>query len=179
LGVEGGGGAGGGEGKMVKLEEVGEADGWPYLALEYVEGGTLAHRLKEKPFAARQAAHVVRVLAMAVDYAHRRGVVHRDLKPGNVLLTAEGEPKITDFGLAKRLQGEQGQTATGDVLGTASYMAPEQAQGRTREVGPATDVYALGAILYDLLTGRPPFEGATPLETLLQVTSQEPVPPSR
>jgi WD40 repeat protein len=164
---------------IVQLHEVGEADGCPYLTLEYVEGGTLAHRLKEKPFPPRQAAELVRVLALAMDYAHRRGVVHRDLKPANVLLTAEGEPKISDFGLAKRLHGEQGQTATGDVLGTPSYMAPEQAQGRTREIGPATDAYALGAILYNLLTGQPPFEGATPLETLLQVTSQEPVPPSR
>ena len=111
--------------------------------------------------------------------AHRRGVVHRDLKPANILLTPEGVPKVADFGLAKLLNVESGLTRTDSVLGSPSYMAPEQAEGKTKDVGPAADVYALGAILYELLTGRPPFRGATVLETLQQVKTAEPVPPSR
>jgi WD40 repeat protein/serine/threonine protein kinase len=164
---------------IVQLYEVGEADGCPYLTLEYIDGGSLEKRHRERPCSPREAAGLIQTLALAADYAHRRGVIHRDLKPANVLLTADHQPKISDFGLAKRLGSERGQTATGNVMGTPSYMAPEQAQGRTREVGPATDVYALGAILYYLLTGRPPFEGDTPLGTLLQVTGREPVPPSQ
>ena len=111
--------------------------------------------------------------------AHRQGIVHRDLKPGNILLTPDGTPKVADFGLAKLLNVESGLTRTDSVLGSPSYMAPEQAEGKTKEVGPAADVYALGAILYELLTGRPPFRGATVLETLEQVKTAEPVPPSR
>jgi WD40 repeat protein len=163
---------------IVQLYEVGEAEGCPYLAMELVEGGNLAQRIQEQPFGYRAAADLVRALALAADHAHRRGVLHRDLKPGNVLLTADGQPKITDFGLAKRLQEGPALTATGQVCGTPSYMAPEQAQGRTRDVGPATDVYALGAILYELLTCRPPFVADTPLRTLLLVTEQEPAIPS-
>jgi WD40 repeat protein len=164
---------------IVPVYEVGEADGRPFLVLEYVDGGNLAQRLDGTPWPAGQAAALVEVLARAMDYAHRRGVVHRDLKPGNVLLAADGTPKITDFGLAKLLIGGGGDpTWTGQVLGTPSYMAPEQARGGTG-VGPATDVYALGAILYELLTGRPPFKAETPLETLWQAQSGEAVPPSR
>src|SRR5262249_62275172 len=129
------------------------------------------------PLPDREAAALVETLARAVHFAHERGVVHRDLKPANVLLAADGTPKITDFGLAKRLDVESGNTRSGDILGTPSYMAPEQAAGKTKEVGPAADVYALGAILYECLTGRPPFKAATPLDTLLQVLSQEPLPP--
>src|SRR5271165_6119869 len=113
-----------------------------------------------------------------MDVAHRRGIVHRDLKPANVLLAEDGTPKITDFGLAKKID-EAGPTATGAVMGTPSYMAPEQAEGKSGQIGPAADVYALGAILYECLTGRPPFKAATLLDTILQVVSDDPVPPSQ
>ena len=118
-------------------------------------------------------------LARAVHVAHQAGIVHRDLKPANVLFTADGVPKITDFGLAKRLDSDDGQTESGQIMGSPSYMAPEQARGDSRNVGPAADVYALGAILYEMLTGRPPFKGETPMETVRQVIDDEPVPPSR
>jgi WD40 repeat protein/tRNA A-37 threonylcarbamoyl transferase component Bud32 len=162
---------------IVPIHEVGEHDGLPFLALEYVEGGSLAGRLGGVPLPPREAAALVEQLAKAVHFAHRNGVIHRDLKPANILIAADGTPKITDFGLAK--QEQSGLTATGVVLGTPSYMAPEQAEGKAREVGPAADVYALGAILYELLTGRPPFRGATPMETLEQVRAHDPVPPGR
>jgi serine/threonine-protein kinase len=163
---------------VVQIYEVGEQDGRPYLALEHVGGGSLAERLGGRPQPPDDAARLVRSLALAVHAAHLRGIVHRDLKPANVLLAEDGTPKVTDFGLAKRID-EAGQTQTGAVLGTPSYMAPEQALGDSRAVGPHTDVHALGAILYELLTGRPPFEGATLLETLEQVRSQEPPPAGR
>jgi tetratricopeptide (TPR) repeat protein len=165
---------------IVQIFEVGEADGWPYLALEFVDGGGLADRLDGTPQPVRWTAELVETLARAMQHAHQRGLVHRDLKPANVLLSADGTPKISDFGLAKRVQeGAGSPTHSGDILGTPSYMAPEQAAGEMNKVGPAADVYALGAILYELLTGRPPFLGANALETLLQVRQQEPVPPRR
>jgi WD40 repeat protein/tetratricopeptide (TPR) repeat protein len=164
---------------IVQIHEIGEADGNPFFSLEFCPGGSLAAKLAGTPLPPQEAARLVGVLARAVQAAHEAGVVHRDLKPANVLLLADGTPKITDFGLAKKLDGAAGQTASGAVLGTPSYMAPEQAGGKTREVGPAADVYALGAILYECLTGRPPFRAATPLDTVLQVLSEEPVPPSR
>ena len=170
---------------IVQLFEVGEVGNTPYLVLEYVDGPTLAERIGEKPLSLSDAVEVVRNLAQAVDYAHRRGVVHRDLKPGNVLITADDTPKVSDFGLAKRLADEPGVslagggTASGAVFGTPAYMAPEQASGRTRDVGPPTDVYSLGAILYELTTGRTPFKAASVLELLEQVRSVEPVPPRR
>jgi WD40 repeat protein len=150
----------------------------PYFSLEFCAGGSLEKRLRGTPLPAGEAAQVVAVLARAMQAAHDRGVIHRDLKPANVLLTEDGTPKVTDFGLAKRLD-DAGQTASGVIMGTPSYMAPEQARGAVKELGPAADVYALGAILYECLTGRPPFRAATLPDTLLQVVSEEPVPPRR
>jgi eukaryotic-like serine/threonine-protein kinase len=162
---------------IVQIYEIGEHAGCPYLALEFVPGGSLEKKLTSTPMAPRQAAQLVRTLALAIHSAHQQNIIHRDLKPANILLAADGTPKIADFGLAKRLDEASAQTRTGSVMGTPSYMAPEQAEGRTRDIGPRTDVYALGAILYELLTGQPPFFGATLLETLEQVRSHEPMPP--
>src|SRR5436305_3081760 len=126
----------------------------------------------------KEAATLIETLAPAMQAAHAKGIIHRDLKPAIVLLAEDGTPKVTDFGLAKKL-GEAGQTVSGAILGTPSYMAPEQAAGQGRAVGPAADVYALGAVLYECLTGRPPFRAATALDTVMQVVREEPVPPSR
>jgi hypothetical protein len=164
---------------IVQIHEIGVHNGLPYFSLEHVEGGSLAQKLAGTPLPARQAAKLVETLARAVHTAHQRGIVHRDLKPGNILLTGDGTPKVADFGLAKRLDDPAGQTATGAILGTPSYMAPEQAGGKHRQIGPAADVYALGAILNDVLTGRPPFKAATSMETVYQVLHEEPAPPSR
>jgi serine/threonine-protein kinase len=160
---------------IVQIHEVGEHDGHPYFALEFCPGGSLDRKLQGTTLPPRQAAELVAVLAGAMQAAHDKGIVHRDLKPANVLLLEDGSPKVSDFGLAKKLD-EAGHTATGAVMGTPSYMAPEQAAGRSKAVGPATDVWALGAILYECLTGRPPFKAATALDTLFAVLSQEAVP---
>jgi len=162
---------------IVQIYEVGEQDRHPYLALEYVGGGSLAQQQDGKPMPSRRAAQLVLTLAQAVQHAHEHGVIHRDLKPANILLTTDGTPKIADFGLAK-LDLNQGHTQTGDVLGSPSYMSPEQAAGKTRQLGPAADIYALGAILYELLTGAPPFRGATLLDTLEQVRHHDARPPT-
>jgi WD40 repeat protein len=164
---------------VVQVYEVGEVAGLPFFALEYVEGGSLASRLDGTPWPARRAAALVEVLARALHTAHGRGIVHRDATPGNVLMAADGTPKWTDFGLAKRLDAAVGQTDTGAILGTPGYLAPEAAAGRSKEVGPAGDVYGVGAILYKLLTGRPPFRAETVLATHQQVLTDEPVPPVR
>src|SRR5947209_11305051 len=168
---------------VVQVFEAGEAAGRHYLAMEYVGGGSLADRLAGVPMPPAAAAQLLPTLAGAVHYAHEHGVLHRDLKPANVLLTADGTPKVADFGLAKLLaaDGSDAPDATipGAVLGTPSYLAPEQAETRPGSLGPATDVYGLGAILYELLTGRPPFRGATTLHTLDEARSQEPVPARR
>ncbi len=167
---------------VVQIHEVGTSQGVPYLAFEFMAGGSLEKWLANKPQPARDAARMVETLARAVAYAHGRGIVHRDLKPDNVLLALGDTPacpptlKITDFGLARRLD-DVSSTQTGVIKGTPSYMAPEQAQGQARLIGPAADVYALGAILYQMLTARPPFVGTTVLETLAQVCHQDPVPP--
>src|SRR5205085_2144889 len=161
---------------IVQIFEVGSFEGLPYFSLEFVDGGPLSKRIAREPQPPRFAAAVSETLARAVQYAHDRGVVHRDLKPANVLLAADGTPKVTDFGLAKKLEEDSGQTQSGQVLGTPSYMAPEQAEGRS-DVGRLADVYALGAVLYDMLTGRPPFAGSSVLDTLEMVRTREPVAP--
>jgi serine/threonine protein kinase/WD40 repeat protein len=164
---------------VVGIYEVGECAGSPYFSMELCTGGSLAQRLARGPLPPHEAARLTAALARGIQAAHNVGVIHRDLKPANVLLAADGTPRITDFGLAKKLDDATGMTASGVVLGTPTYMAPEQASGRAKEAGPAADVYALGAVLYACLTGRPPFQAATPLDTILQVLSDPPVPPSR
>jgi WD40 repeat protein len=169
---------------IVQIYEVDEAEGRPFFALEYCAAGSLAGRLAGTPLPPERAAPLVETLARAVQAAHEAGVIHRDLKPANVLLAGESgaplerlQPKLTDFGLAKKLDDASHQTASGEIMGTPSYMPPEQAAGRVKELGPACDVYALGAILYECLTGRPPFKAATPWETVRQVIAEEPVSP--
>jgi serine/threonine protein kinase len=161
---------------IVQVHEVGEHEGKPFFSMEFCPGGGLDKKLNGTPLPPKEAAALVETLARAMQAAHDKGVIHRDLKPANVLLAEDGAPKILDFGLAKKLD-EEGLTATGAVMGTPSYMAPEQAAGKTRDIGPGTDVYALGAILYECLTGRPPFKGPTTLDTLAQVLADEPVRP--
>jgi serine/threonine protein kinase len=163
---------------IVQIYEVGEHAGRPYFAMEFVEGGSLDKHLAGRPQPPPQAAELVRSLARAVQHAHEQNVVHRDLKPSNILLGADGTPKVTDFGLAKRLDSEStAWTQDGAVLGTAGYMAPEQAGGQVHKVGPALDVYALGAILYELVTGRVPFQDSSWQQTVQQILHDEPVPP--
>ena len=164
---------------VVQIFDVGRASGLPFVALELLEGGSLEARVAGTPQPERASAELLVTLAGAIAAAHRAGVVHRDLKSGNVLFAADGTPKVADFGLAKRLDEEDGQTHSGQVMGSPSFMSPEQARGEGREVGPPADIYSLGAILYEMLTGRPPFKGASAMETLLQVVHEEPLPPSR
>ena len=163
--------------QIVPIYQVGEHEGRPFLCMKLVQGGSLAQQLDGTPMPTSQAVPLVESLARTIHDAHRRGLVHRDLKPANVLQSPDGSYLITDFGLAKLLDGSEGLTRTDQIMGTPSYMAPEQAWGRTREITPAADVYALGAILYETLTGRPPFRAATVPETLELVRSEEPAPP--
>ncbi len=162
---------------IVPIYEVGQEHGQPYFTMKHVAGTTLARRLADGPIPPREAATVLAPICRAIQYAHERGVLHRDLKPSNILIDEEGRPHVTDFGLAKRVAQDEALTASGVVLGTPSYMAPEQAAGNRGELGPATDVYSLGTILYQMLTGRPPFQAATAVETVLMVLEQEPLPP--
>jgi eukaryotic-like serine/threonine-protein kinase len=164
---------------IVPIFEVGQHEGQHYFSMGFVEGQSLAQRLKRGPLLFRQAAALMAAVTDAIDYAHQHGVIHRDLKPGNILLDPKGNPRVTDFGLAKRIQGGSGLTGSGQIMGTPGYMPPEQAGGQSGDVGPAADVYGLGATLYALITGRPPFQAATPMETVIQVLSDEPVPPRR
>ena len=165
---------------IVQVFEIGEHDGLPFFSLEFVDGGTLASKIGGKPMPPKDAAEMTMILAAAMQFAHKRDIIHRDLKPANILLSGEGLPKITDFGLAKKLEDEESHnTRTGAIMGTPSYMAPEQAFGETDKIGPPADQYALGAMLYEMLTGRPPFQGATPYDTLDLVRNTEPVPPTK
>jgi eukaryotic-like serine/threonine-protein kinase len=163
---------------LVQIYHTGEHEGVPYLALEYAEGGSLEKQLDGTPWSPKRAAELMEPLARAVADAHDQGIIHRDLKPENILLDAAGTPKVSDFGLAMFTEQDSRLTTSGDVLGTPSYMSPEQAGGHSKRLGPATDVYALGAILYELLTGRAPFKAGSPLETLRQVCEVEVVRPS-
>ena len=162
---------------IVPIHEVGQYGGQHYFSMAFVDGESLAERLTAGPLPQQEAAALVQHLCEAVQYAHQRGVIHRDLKPGNVLIDRDGRPHITDFGLAKQTAAGNDLTATGQVLGTPSYMPPEQAAGDLAAVGPAADIYSLGAVLYAALTGRPPFQAATPIDTLLQVRVADPVSP--
>ena len=164
---------------IIKIFAIGKQDGLPYFSLEYLPGGSLSEKIGGRPQPFDHAAHIVETMARAIHVAHVHKVIHRDLKPGNVLFAADGTLKITDFGLVKRLEGDSNQTHSGSILGTPSYMAPEQARGENETVGPAADQYALGAILYDLLTGRPPFQGTSVFETLEMVRTKEPVTPTQ
>jgi len=161
---------------VVPIYEVGEHQGQHYFSMKLIEGGSLDHRIAEFSQDPKGAARLVETVARAVHFAHQRGLLHRDLKPANILLDKDGQPHVTDFGLAKRLAGDAGSTQSGAIVGTPSYMPPEQARAE-KLLTTAADVYALGAILYELLTGRPPFRAATPLDTLLQVRDQDPAPP--
>ncbi len=162
---------------IVPIYEVGERDGRPYFSMKLVEGQTLAGRLAAGPMPQRDAAELLAKVARAIHYAHLQGVLHRDLKPSNLVIDRDGEPHVTDFGLAKRMEGDVSLTRSGAILGTPSYMAPEQAAGSRGQTGPATDVYSLGTILYQMLVGRPPFQSASPVDTLLAVLEHDPVPP--
>ena len=164
---------------ILQIYDIGEHKGSPYVALELLEGGSLIGRLMGTVLPPKQAAEWMVPLVSAMDAAHQAGIVHRDLKSANILFSADGIPKITDFGLAKRLEDDAGQTHTGQIMGTPSYMAPEQARGDTKLAGPPADIYALGAMLYEMLTGRPPFKGVSAMDTVKQVLEQDPVSPSR
>lgn len=164
---------------IVPIHEVGEYCGQHFFAMEYIEGESLASRLAREPMKIETGVQIVAAVARAVAHLHREGLIHRDLKPGNILLDLEGRPYVTDFGLAKVLSADSQQTSTGVIAGTPSYMAPEQAACRQEAIGPASDIYSLGAILYEILTARPPFREQTPLETLLQVIDREPLLPRR
>jgi serine/threonine-protein kinase len=162
---------------IVPVYDVGEMEGRPFFSMKLIDGETLSQRVSQSPLKGRQAARLLLQVCRAVAFAHQHGILHRDLKPSNILIDADGRPHVNDFGLAKRLDDEQGITLSGAVLGTPSYMAPEQAAGKRGVVGAVSDVYSLGSVLYHTVTGRPPFQAATSVDTLLLVLEQDPVPP--
>src|SRR5437870_5294303 len=162
---------------IVPIHEVGERDGSCYFSMKFVEGGQLDEVIRREPMPPRRAAELIAKVARTVHYAHEHGILHRDIKPGNILLDAKGEPHLTDFGLARLVESESSVTHTLDVLGTPSYMAPEQAVGNKAAISSVTDVYGLGAVLYQLLTGQPPFAGGTTYETIRLLLNTEPRPP--
>src|SRR6478752_95448 len=159
---------------IVPIHEVGERDGSCYFSMKFIEGGQLDEVVKREPMPIRRAVELIAKVARTVHYAHEHGIVHRDIKPGNILLDAKGEPHLTDFGLARLVESESSVTHTLDVLGTPSYMAPEQAVGNNAAVSSVTDVYGIGAVLYQLLTGHPPFAGGTTYETIKLLENTEP-----
>jgi serine/threonine protein kinase len=161
---------------IVKVLRVGSQDGRHYFSMDFIDGKSLAQCLADGPLPGRTAARYLVTVAHAIHHAHEQGILHRDIKPANILIDADDKPHVTDFGLAKQLSGDKGQTRTGALLGTPSYMAPEQARGE-RDLKPATDVYGLGALLYELVTARPPFRGETPVDTVIQVMENDPAPP--
>jgi serine/threonine-protein kinase len=163
---------------IIRIYDSGECRGRPYFSMELVTGGSLAHRLIGPLWPVTAAVRLIRTLALAMHHAHQNSVVHRDLKPANVLFHHDGTPKVTDFGLAKQLDSGLHLTDTGRILGTVHYMAPEQAAGDTRSIGPATDTHALGVTLYEMLTGRPAFDGPTLLDILERIRSTTPIPPT-
>src|SRR2546423_6770193 len=162
---------------IVPIHEVGERDGSCYFSMKFVEGGQLDEVVRRAPMSIRQATELIAKVARTVHYAHEHGILHRDIKPGNILLDAKGEPHLTDFGLARLVETESSVTQTLDVIGTPSYMAPEQAVGNNAAVSSVTDVYGLGAVLYQLLTGQPPFAGGTTYETIKLLLDTEPRQP--
>lgn len=164
---------------VVAIHEIGELHGQHYFVMDYIAGENLATRLAREPLAPETAARLLRTLAETAHHLHQHGIIHRDIKPSNVLLDAEGNPHLTDFGLAHLLEGGDGQTRTGLILGTPSYMSPEQAGGRIHQLSPRSDVYSLGAVLYEMLSGRPPFKEQQHLDTLLKVLDAEPIAPSK
>src|SRR6516225_507485 len=164
---------------IVQIYDVGELDGLPYFSLEFIDGPSLDQKIHRQAQPPREAADLTETLARAMHYAHENGIIHRDLKPANVLMTSDGKPKITDFGLAKRLEEDSSQTKSGTLMGTPSYMAPEQARGEVKDVGRLADVYSLGAMLYELITGRPPFLASTAMDTIMMVTREEAMAPTR
>jgi hypothetical protein len=164
---------------IVAVHEVGEHDGQHYFSMDYVAGRDLGTIVKDGPLLPQTAARYMKIIAEAVHFAHQRGTLHRDLKPQNVLIDGNDQPRITDFGLAKIMTDDSRMTQSGVVMGSPSYMSPEQAGGRHGDIGPASDVYSLGAMLYELVTGRPPFVGTTPMDTLLKVMEADPTAPRR
>ncbi|MEO8494925.1 MAG: serine/threonine-protein kinase [Planctomycetota bacterium] len=162
---------------IVPVYEVGAIDGQPYFSMKYVRGETLTQRLTDRLVSPKEGAEILAAVARAIHYAHRQGVLHRDLKPSNILIDDAGQPHVTDFGLAKRVEHAESLTRTGAILGTPAYMAPEQAAGARGKVGPASDVFSLGTILYQMLTGKPPFQAASPVDTILLLLEQDVVPP--